>query len=153
MCSSPVIRSRALPSDESKDLTAQRIDELLRFLPLFEKPEREFVLRWDDVEGARHGTTEPATPVYPADVEEFFQLAAQPWWRDDHYLATAAPRMLTDDGIMANATLDQIKTMLTYCVRGERYRHGHWAHALESGRITALLRRLRELRPQIAATD
>jgi hypothetical protein len=138
-----------LPSDESPEITPQRIDELLRFLPLFEKPGREFVLRWDDVEAVRDGAAAPPAPVYPADVEEFFQLAAQPWWRDQRYLATNAPRMLTDDGAMARASLDQIKTMLTYCVRGERYRPGHWAQALESGRITALLRRLSELRRQI----
>jgi hypothetical protein len=139
-----------LPSDRSTRLTAARIDELLSFLPLFEKPGREFVLLWHGGEPTDNGAPPPPTPVYPADVEEFFQLAGQPWWRDEHYIATAAPAMLTDDRVMATADLTQIKTMLTYCVRGERYRHGHWAHALESGRIVLLLRRLKELREEMA---
>jgi hypothetical protein len=35
--------------------------------------------------------------------------------------------------------------MLTYCVRGERFCDGHWAAMLESGRVVAILRRLRVL--------
>jgi broad-specificity NMP kinase len=58
--------------------------------------------------------------------------------------------MLSDDDLIATASLDQIKTMLTYCVRGERFVDGHWAHMLESGRIVALLRRLAELREELA---
>jgi hypothetical protein len=42
--------------------------------------------------------------------------------------------------------LDEIKSMLTYCVRGERFYDGHWEDTLKSGRITALLRRLAVLR-------
>jgi hypothetical protein len=38
--------------------------------------------------------------------------------------------------------------MLTYCVRGERFSDGHWAAMLESGRIVALLKRLRALRQE-----
>ena len=47
------------------------------------------------------------------------------------------------------ATLAEIKTMLTYCVRGERFGDGHWAAMLESGKIVALLNRLRVLRDEV----
>ena len=53
--------------------------------------------------------------------------------------------MLQDDAIIQRATLAEIVTMLTYCVRGERFGDGHWAAMLESGRIVALLKRLRAL--------
>ena len=34
------------------------------------------------------------------------------------------------------------------CVRGERFSDGHWAVMLSSGKVVALLKRLRELRDQ-----
>ena len=39
--------------------------------------------------------------------------------------------------------------MLTYCVRGERFGDGLWAHMLEMGKIVFLLKRLQVLRDQI----
>jgi len=54
-----------------------------------------------------------------------------------------------DGGIHAeainNASIENIRTMLTCCVRGERFCAGHWASALESGQIVALLRRLKQI--------
>ena len=58
--------------------------------------------------------------------------------------------MLQDDAFVRRATLAEIKTMLTYCVRGERFSDGHWAAVLKSGRIVAILKRLRVLRAQRA---
>ena len=59
-----------------------------------------------------------------------------------------AGRMLEDKELIEAADLSQIRTMLTYCVRGERFADGHWAQMLESGRIVALLRRLAVLRDE-----
>jgi hypothetical protein len=39
--------------------------------------------------------------------------------------------------------------MLTYCVRGERFGDGHWAAMLETGKIVAILQRLRMLREEM----
>jgi hypothetical protein len=54
--------------------------------------------------------------------------------------------MLADDAFIRGATLSQVKTMLTYCVRGERFSDGHWAAMLSTGRVVALLERLQALR-------
>ena len=109
-------------------LTRGRIDELLRFLPALAKPGLD---------------TEPA-PV----VEEFFSLASQPCWSDYGYDPATAGDMVRDDAIIARATLDQIKTMLTFCVRGERFCDGHWDAMIHEGRIGAILRRLQQLRDE-----
>lgn len=84
-------------------------------------------------------------PEYTAEVAEFFRLAGQPWWCDYDYNPLEAAPMLADDQAIARATLDQLKTLLTYCVRGERFCDGHWEAILQTGRVVALLRRLREL--------
>ena len=45
-----------------------------------------------------------------------------------------------------SASLAQIKTMLTFCVRGERFCDGHWGAMVSEGRIGAILHRLSKLR-------
>ena len=81
-------------------------------------------------------------------IVEDYRLAGQPCWTDYDYVPQEAGRMPQDDALVRRATLTEIKTMLTYCVRGERFGDGHWAAMLESGRIVALLKRLRVLREE-----
>lgn len=130
-------------------VTPQRIDELLRFLPLFDKPDQEFVERWEGGVKGPHGAFTMPYPVYPPVVEEFFRLAGQAWWRDYQYDQAEAWAMLNDDTKISSANIEQIKTMLTYCVRGERFCDGHWDAMLRLGRVTALLKRLQALRASI----
>ncbi|MEI2789718.1 MAG: DUF6508 domain-containing protein [Steroidobacteraceae bacterium] len=46
------------------------------------------------------------------------------------------------------ASLDEIRTMLTYCVRGERFCDGHWGAQILGAHVRRLLERLVELRAQ-----
>ena len=130
----------------NEPVTSKDIDELLRFLPLFELPGRKFVERSAGGERTAGGAIVMPYPVYTADVEQFFHLAAQPCWTDHEYVPAEAGKMLQDDELVAKATLAEIKMMLTYCVRGERFCDGHWEAVLGSGRIAALLQRLDALR-------
>lgn len=129
---------------------AERMDELLRFLPLFEVPGREYIQAWGGGETTADGKAiQVPYPIYCEDVLEFYTLAGQAHWADYHYHPRQAYDMLRDDEFIATASLDEIRTMLTYCVRGERFMDGHWAHMLESGRVVALLRRLAALREEL----
>ena len=76
----------------------------------------------------------------------FFRLAGQPWWSDYGYDPAGAAKMLGDDEFIRGCTLDDVRTMLTFCVRGERFCDGHWGNVLKTGRVAALLRRLAVLR-------
>ncbi len=129
--------------------TPEQMDELLRFLPLFEQPGRTFMERWAGGEPTGDGAVTTRYPVYPEEVVAFFLLAGQTIWSDFDYKPAEARAMLEDDALVESATLDEIKTMLTYCVRGERFCDGHWAAVLESGRVQALLRRLKALRASV----
>ena len=140
---------RKMPGHK-EPVTTIEIDELLRFLPLFDVPDRDFVESWGGGEKTESGAITMPYPVYPNDVLEFYRLAGQPCWSDYDYQPREAAQMLEDDAFIRGATLSEVKTMLTYCVRGERFSDGHWAAMLESGRIVALLKRLRELRDQSA---
>ncbi len=130
-------------------LTPDRIDELLKFLPGLEVPGRAYIEAWGGGEPTGDGAITVPYPVYADDVLRFFWLAGQPWWSDFEYEPRRAHEMLYDDDLVRAATLDQVRTMLTYCVRGERFADGHWNHVLQEGRVTALLRRLAALRDEM----
>ncbi|MBN1136285.1 MAG: hypothetical protein JXM73_06855 [Anaerolineae bacterium] len=127
-------------------VTRQDMDQLLRFLPLFDDPDFQPVEAWAGGEKTPDGAITMLYPVYAPEVVEFFQLAGQPCWSDYDYDTITAGQMVQHDARITGATLDEIKSMLTYCVRGERFYDGHWEEMLESGRITALLQRLAALR-------
>lgn len=123
---------------EEDPITPEKVDELLRFIPLFEVPGRDFLKEWDKY------------PVYADEVMEFYRLAGQHCWSDYGYVPTEAYEMVHDDEFIERATLEDVKTMLTYCVRGERFADGHWWNMLKTGRVVAILKRLRSLRASIA---
>lgn len=128
-------------------ITRERIDELLRFLPALGTPGPEAEPTWHGLDQKPEGGTFVMPyPTYPPVVEEFFALAAQPCWCDSGYDQTAAGEMVHSGDAIARASLGDIKTMLTYCVRGERFCDGHWGAMVREGRIGAILRRLRHLR-------
>lgn len=127
-------------------ITPERADELLRFLPSFDVPGRKYTKTWAGGEETASGAITVPYPVYEEDVLEFFALAAQPWWSDSDYDPRQAQEKLEDDGFIEGCTLDELRSLLTYCVRGERFCDGHWESVLETGRVVALLRRLAVLK-------
>jgi hypothetical protein len=126
--------------NENEPTTIEKIDQLLQFLPGFEEPDRQFVEKWQGY-----------YPVYAADVQQFVRLAGDSWWMDTSYQPNEAGQMLADDAVVQSANLDQIRTMLTFFIRGERFSDGHWEHLLENGRIQTLLHRLKMLRKELDA--
>jgi len=121
------------------------INELIAFLPLLYAEGFKPVNLWHG--GRQEGTnvfTMPF-PEYDPVVEEFFQAAGKECWCDHGYDPTEAGQMIRDAEFVKNSSLDQVKTMLTYCVRGERFCDGHWGEMVESGTIRNLIERLAEL--------
>jgi hypothetical protein len=129
--------------------TREDVDELLAFLPLFEAPGRAFVVKWAGGEAVDGETTTVRYPVYADDVLAFIQAASRPCWNDFGYVPRVAHVMLEDDDRVSRASLDEVRSMLTACVRGERFCDGYWDGLLRGGRVTALLRRLAALRPSV----
>jgi hypothetical protein len=123
----------------------EKIDELLRFLDIFDKADWKSIIKW-------HGGPQPDDsiqfpyPEYRLEVIDFFQLAGQPFWSDYDYNPTKSRKWIEDPSFIKTASFQQIKTLLTYCVRGERFCDGHWSAMLEKGIITAILKRLEQIR-------
>ena len=131
-------------------ITRKRIDELLRFLPQSGMPEPVTGPEWRglDQQATTDGVFTMPFPTYPPVVEEFFSLAGQDCWSDFGYDPSAAGELVHSDEAIASASLAHIKTMLTFCVRGERFCDGHWGAIIQEGRIGAILRRLQQLRAE-----
>lgn len=127
---------------QNQPITVERIEELLQFLPLFEQPDCKFIQIWEGGDRQSDGSITLPYPRYTPEVEAFFRLAGQPWWCDYQYNPAEASMMLQDDEQISTANFAQLQTMLTYCVRGERFCDGFWGSLLESGRIVLLLKRL-----------
>lgn len=49
--------------------------------------------------------------------------------------------MLDDHDVIKTADLAQVKTMLTFCVRGERFCDGHYGALVEGRHVRQLLQR------------
>lgn len=128
-------------------ITRERIDELLSFMPKLGKPGPEVSPEWRGVrEHPDGGEFALPYPIYPREVETFFNLAAQPCWCDPGYAPDQVGSLIRNDAAIASASLSEIRTMLTFCVRGERFCDGHWDAMIQGGRVGAILRRLEQLR-------
>ncbi len=125
--------------------TPEEIRALVAFLPRLYADGFTPVRRWAGGAGDAEGVITMPWPEYEDVVIEFFQAASAACWTDYHYHPGDARRLLEDDDAVRAADLARIKTMLTYCVRGERFCDGHWGAMIEHGRVRLLLERLAEL--------
>lgn len=128
--------------------TTTEIDELLAFLPQIYAEDFRPVKRWMGGNRDANGNIVMPYPEYDEVVDEFFKVAAKECWLDFEYNPEEAYRMLKDEEAIKAADLARIKTMLTFCVRGERFSDGHWEEMIESGHIRRLLERLGQIRAQ-----
>jgi hypothetical protein len=103
------------------------------------------VIRWQGGDQDKDGIYQLPWPEYNPVVEEFYRLVASEFWMDYGYRPEEAAKMLGDDEVIKSASLAQIKTMLTFCLRGERFSDGHWAEMIENGSIRKLLERINDL--------
>ena len=130
----------------SRSPTPQEIDELLAFLPRLTAEGFAPIREWGGGEKQADGAYVMPWPRYDAIVIRFFETAGQDCWMDFDCVPQEAGRMLEDPALVRRASLDQVKTMLTYCVRGERFGEGHWGAMIEAGHVQRLLERLAEIR-------
>ena len=125
--------------------TRQEIDELTAFLPRLYAEGFSPIESWSGGEKQNDGSFTLPYPRYHPLVEEFFGVVSQSWL-DYEYSPEQAYKMLRDENLVKSASLSQIKSMLTFCVRGERFSDGHWGEMIEKGYIRRLLERLAEIK-------
>ena len=131
----------------------QQIETLTSYLPRLYAEGFSPIERWDGGEKLKDGSMTLPYPKYDPLVEEFFRHVSGDGWLEYEYDPEHALKMLKDENRVKAASLEQIKTMLTFCVRGERFSDGHWGEMIEQGYIRRLLERLNEIKSKQHSTD
>ena len=127
--------------------TPEQIDELIAFLPKlyadgFKAP-KEMTCENPD------GSLSFPNAVYEDIVNDFVEVASQDQWCDFHYSPATSGNVLENPSLVAEASIDQIKSMLTWCIRGERFCSGHLGTVIDSGQLRLLLARLAVIREEM----
>ena len=86
--------------------------------------------------------------IYHPYVNTFFELASQPCWQDYDYVDNFSEEMIEYNKI-EQASMDEIKTILTWCVRIERFNEGHWISVIENKVAKRVLERLLSINKEI----
>ena len=133
--------------DNDPSPTQQDIEKLTANLPRLYAEGFSPVKQWNGGK-QKDGTFTMPYPDYDPLVEEFYRTVSG-GWLDYGYNPEQAYQMLKDENLVKNASLSQIKTMLTFCVRGERFSDGHWAEMIEKGYIRSILERLNAIAKQL----
>ncbi len=105
---------------------------------------------WNGGEKQKDGSITMPYPDYDPLVEEFYRAVSGGGWLDYEYNPEQAYQMIQDESLIKTASLSQICTMLTFCVRGERFSDGHWAEMIEKGYIRRLLERLDVIKTELS---
>ena len=129
--------------------TLQEIEKLTAFLPRLYSEGFSPVQRWEGGEKRKDGSFTMPYPHYDPLVEEFFHQVSGGGWLDYEYNPEQAYQMLKDENAIKTASLSQIKAMLTFCVRGERFSDGRWAQMIEEGYVRRLLERLNVIKVEL----
>jgi len=128
--------------------TLQDIEALTAFLPRLYAEGFSPIVSWGGGEKRKDGSFTVPYPNYDTVVEEFYRLVSSGGWLDYGYNPEQAYQILRDENLIKTASLSQIKTMLTLCVRGERFSDGHWAAMIQEGYIRRLLERLNQIKSE-----
>ena len=128
--------------------TVQEIEALTAYLPRLYAEGFSPVTSWEGGK-QKDGSYILPYPHYHSLVDEFFRAVASGGWIDFEYRPEQAYQMLKDEELVKTASLSQIKAMLTFCLRGERFSDGHWAQMIEEGHIRRLLERLNQIKSDL----
>ena len=130
----------------SQTVTAQQMDAILQYLPIFDHPEECFT----EIPSTKEGNTISFGGIVYSDAvgaflkalyrQDFFIQINWPEWQGQAQMLFEHPELLKQ------ATLETLRKLLWLHVRKERFCEGHLMEMIQTGHIKAILERLKELR-------
>lgn len=133
--------------------TPEDIRELIAFLPRLYGEGAPPPARWPESKEDDDGVLVLFAPEYNETVKAFMDTIVNSGCWMGSYDPEEATSMLGDEAAVRNASLAEVRQMLTAVVRGERFSDGWWASVIESGGVRRLLERLAEIERQGLAAD
>lgn len=92
------------------------------------------------LEKAEQGDTDDFSPTYRHDVKELFQVLQQTDFYDVNYSSKVVLfKNIEDYDFIKQASLEDLKTLLTCCLKGEYFGIGFFGKMLKSGYIRSIL--------------
>jgi hypothetical protein len=137
--------SGLMSKDPIPEIGLQQIDAVLGYLAIFERQDYQFG-QWVEPEGQF-----PYFSFSP-EVDEFIKMLHRQnivvpfdWtsWREE------AERYQVNPQALETADLLTLRKLLTVHLRAERFAEGHLASVFESGHITDILHRLKQIREKM----
>lgn len=117
----------------------EQIEALIAFLPRLYADGFSPIESWRGAEKHGDGSFTVPYPNYNPLVEQFFRAVSCGGWLDPKYNPEQACQLLQDENAVKTASIEQIKSMLTFCVRGEM---------IEKGYIRRLFERLEQIKAE-----
>lgn len=121
-----------------KQPTTSDIDDLIDFLPKLYPN--------DPIQLDSNGNIIWPYAGYDIVAKSFFELALSECWQDYDFDSVAALEMVRDKNAVAQASLSEIKALLSVSIRGERWADGFRDSLILEGHIRNILIRLSELK-------
>ena len=144
-------RARASESDAAERTpqpTARDIRDLIAFLPKLYADGFVPIKRARSKDGDGEIVAFPWAE-YEGVVDEFMDCIRRECWLDYGYVPEEVQILIENEDAIGAATLPQIRAMLTYVLRGERFSDGWWSHMIEGGYVRRILERLAVLEEEL----
>ena len=118
------------------------IENLVGYLPILYSAGFNPIEATGGGESDRNGIIDVPYPIYKPIVYKFFREASNDIWMDFSYEAGVQQNLIENERYIHSASLENIKSLITYCVRGERFCDGHWNRMIKKGYMNNILKRL-----------
>lgn len=130
--------------------TAEGIRELVAFLPRLYAEGFEPIIGYYGGVHNEDGVYVLPQPMCHELVNEFVDvILKQDCWNDHKYLSSIEKLNLKCKSdittAIATASLEEMKTLIAYFIRRERFCDGHWGSMIKSGYVRLLLERLSKM--------
>jgi hypothetical protein len=131
--------------DSIPEIGLQQINAILKYLSIFEKQDYQFG-QWVEQEGQfPYFSFSPEVDEFIGALHKQNMIIPFDWksWRAE------AKRYQSDPDALEAVDLLTLRKLLTAHVRADRFTEGHLANVFESEHITAILRRLKQIRDEM----
>lgn len=132
---------------ETINPTLEDFEEIIAFYPTLNRRDFDPIIEWKGGEQIEGNVNFMRWPIYDPVVKEFLSVASKECWRDNHFNQYVMSRMITSEVVVQCADLSQIKQILSFCVRGDKFMsQGYMGTMIKDGHISRLLQRLDKLK-------